>query len=84
MGVLQAGDNFDFPKEAVGSERADYFRPKHLDRDLARMLQVPGEVDRGHAAATQLALDRIAVGEARAQQGQRFSCVAHKSFHRSH
>ena len=36
-----------------------------LMRDLAVVLQVLGEVDRGHAALAQLALDAVAVGEGR-------------------
>ena len=38
-----------------------------LDRDLAGVLDVLGEVDGGHAALAQLALEAIAVGEGSAQ-----------------
>jgi hypothetical protein len=37
--------------------------PQDLDRDLATLLQVLGEMDGGHAALAQRTLDAIAVGE---------------------
>ena len=37
---------------------------EHLDRDLAVVLEVLGEVDRGHAAPAELALDPVAVRQA--------------------
>jgi hypothetical protein len=61
VGVLQAGDDFNFLEEPVGAECADDLRPKHFDRDLTRMLQVLREIDGGHAAPPELALDRVAV-----------------------
>ena len=64
MGVLQAGGELDFLEEAVGAERAGDLGPEHLERDLAGMLEVLREVDGRHAAATDLALDRVAVGRA--------------------
>ena len=38
-------------------------RPQHLHRDLAVVLEVLGEVDRGHAPLAQLPLEAVAVGE---------------------
>ena len=43
--------------------------PEHLDGDLAVVLEVVGEVDRGHAARAELALDAVAVREGGAQSG---------------
>ena len=37
---------------------------QHLDRHLAAVPEVLGEVDRGHAAVAEFALDAVAVGEA--------------------
>ena len=34
-----------------------------LDGDLAAVLEVLGEIDRGHAALAQLALEAIAIGD---------------------
>src|SRR4029077_4204437 len=39
--------------------------PQHLDRDLAAVAEVLGDVHRGHAAAAQLTVDRVAVAEGR-------------------
>ena len=37
--------------------------PEHLDRHLAAVPEVVGQVDRGHPAAAELAEDGVAVGE---------------------
>ena len=36
---------------------------EHLDGDLAVVLEVVGEIDRGHAALAQLALDPVGIGQ---------------------
>jgi hypothetical protein len=36
---------------------------KNLDRDLAVVLQVFGQVDRGHAATADFTRDGVAIGE---------------------
>ena len=53
----------DFLQEPVAPDRGRELRPQDLDRDLAIVLQVVGQVDRGHAALAQLPLDPVAVGE---------------------
>ena len=40
-----------------------------LDGDLAAVLEVLGEVDGGHAALAELALEAVAVGEGRGEAG---------------
>jgi len=35
---------------------------QHLERDCAIVLAVLGEIDRGHAAATELTLDLVLIG----------------------
>jgi hypothetical protein len=57
MGVLQSGSESDFSLEPVWPEGRRQFRMKYLERDLSVMLQVVGEVNRGHAAPAELALD---------------------------
>jgi len=37
--------------------------PQHLERHLAIVLEILGEVDGGHPTRTELALDRVAIGE---------------------
>ena len=61
--MLQVGGGADFQQEAIGGQLRAYLRLEHLDRHLAVMLEVLGEVDRGHAAGAELPLDGVAVGE---------------------
>ena len=51
----------------LGAERGHQFRTEHLHRDLALVLDVLGEIHRGHAAATELPLQAVAVGEGRGE-----------------
>ena len=44
-------------------------RVEDLDRDLAAVLQVLGEVDGGHAALAELALEAVAVGQGGREPG---------------
>jgi hypothetical protein len=57
----------DLAEEAVGTEDGGQLGPKDLEGDRAVVLEVLGEIDRGHAAAAQLALERVAIGEGRGQ-----------------
>src|SRR5512134_3913952 len=61
VGVRQAGCNLDLAQEALGAECGGELGPKHLQGDRTTVLEVLGEIDRGHAPAAQLALDRVAV-----------------------
>ena len=63
MGVLQAGGGLDLALEALGAEGRAQLGPQDLQRDPAVVLQVFGEVDRGHPAAAELALDPVALGQ---------------------
>ena len=63
MRVLQVGDGPDLAQESLGADHGRQLRPQHLDRDLAIVLEVLGEVHRRHAALAQLPLDAVAVGE---------------------
>ncbi len=67
MRVLQIGRRLDLGQEPLGADHRGEFRPQHLERDLAVVLQVLGEVDSGHAAVAKLPLDGVAVGEGGAQ-----------------
>ncbi len=67
--MLQRCRGLDLDHEPLGSEHRGEFGLQDLDRDLAVVLQVLGEVDRGHSARTEFALDAIAVGEGRRQAG---------------
>src|SRR2546430_12397966 len=50
--VVQVGRDADFAEETLGRQRDAEFRSEHLDRDIPVVLQVPGEVDQRHPAAT--------------------------------
>ncbi len=63
VGVLQVGDGLDLTQEPLGADDGRELGAQHLDGDLAVVLEVVGEVDGGHAALAELALDRVAVGQ---------------------
>ena len=53
----------DLADEALGAEGRGELGAEHLDGDLAVVLQVVGEVDGGHAALAELALDAVGGAE---------------------
>ena len=61
--MLQVRRGLDLRRKRSAPIDGGEFGPQHLDRDLAVVLEVLREVDRGHAAGTELALERVAVGE---------------------
>ena len=56
--MLQPGGDLDLAEEAIAADRGGELGPQHLDRHLPVVPQVLGQIDRGHAAAAQLALER--------------------------
>ena len=56
--VLQLRGDLDFAEEARRPQRGGEILAQHLDRHLAMMLEVLGEIDRRHPALAELALDR--------------------------
>jgi hypothetical protein len=71
VGMLQPGGEADLPLESLGPERGGQLRQQDLERHRTVVLEVPNQVDHGHAAPPELALERIAVGESRLEQGRR-------------
>ena len=63
VGVIQPGGDLDLTQKPVGPEGRRQLGAEHLDRHLTVMLDVAREIDRRHAAPSQLALDGIAAGE---------------------
>jgi hypothetical protein len=61
--VLQVGGDLDLLEEPLGADHGGQFRPQHLERDLAVVLDVVRQVHRRHAALAQLALDDVAIGD---------------------
>ena len=65
--VLEPGGEVDLALEALGAERGGELGEQDLEGDRAVVAEVVGQVDDGHAAAAELALERVAVGEGVAQ-----------------
>ena len=63
VGVLEVGGEPDLAEEPVGADGGGELGPQGLDGDLAAVAQVFREVDRGHAAFADQALDLVAVAE---------------------
>jgi hypothetical protein len=61
----------DLPQEPLGAEGSGEPGPQDFDGDLTAVLAVFGQVDRRHAAATNLPLDHISVGEGGGEGGER-------------
>ena len=64
VGVLQPGGELDLALEPLGAERGGELGEEHLEGDRAVVPEVLGQVDRGHAAAAELALEPVAVRQA--------------------
>jgi predicted Zn-dependent protease len=67
---LQLGGELDLAIEALGPQALGQVRVQHLDSDFPVVLEVGGEIDRGHAAAPQLALDPVSTTESGLQAGE--------------
>ena len=67
--MLQAGGQLDLAKEPLATERLRQIGTQHFDCDFAIVLVVVGEVDRGHPARSELALESIVIGERIGQGG---------------
>jgi hypothetical protein len=60
---------YDLANEGKGGQ----FGPQHLQRDLAVVPRILGEIDGGHAAFAETALDAVAIGEGRGEPIGAFS-----------
>ena len=67
--MRELGRDLDLAQEPLGAEGDGELGSQHLERHGAAELAVVGEVDRGHPALAQLALDRVAIGERGGQAG---------------
>ena len=72
--MLQVGGGLDLAQEPLGADDGGQLGPQHLERHLAVVLQVLGQVHRGHAARAELPLDAVAVGERRRRGGSVILC----------
>ena len=69
VGVREAGGDLDLAQEAFGSERLGELGPEHLEGYPALIAVVDRQVDDRHAAAAELALERVATAEAIREAG---------------
>jgi hypothetical protein len=65
VGVVELCGDSDFPEEPRGTQSRGEVQTHDLYRHLPVVLEVLGEVDGGHAAGAEAALDLVAVGEGR-------------------
>ena len=63
VGVLQPRRELDLTLKPLGTQAIGQLGAQHLERDRTVVAQVPGEVDRRHPAAAELALERVAAGQ---------------------
>jgi hypothetical protein len=77
MPVIRRG--LDLAQEPLGADGVGQLGAQDLERDLAVVLDVVGEVDDSHAARAELALDAVVVRQGGVQGldrvGQRWSVV---------
>ncbi len=69
VGVLQVRGGLDLGEEALGADDRGQFGLEDLDGDLSVVLDVLGQVHRGHAAFAELPLDPVAIGQRGFQAG---------------
>ena len=75
MRMLQLGDDVDLAREPIGPHRGGELRAEDLESDLAAVLEVMGEIDRGHPAHADLALDAVTRTEG---GGNAFQLIGHR------
>ena len=68
--MLQRCRDRDLAQESLGADDGGQFRPQHLDGHAALVLQILREVDGGHAAGAEFALDAVAVSEGGGEVGE--------------
>jgi hypothetical protein len=67
VNMLETGLDLDLAEEALWSHRCGQVGSQDLDGNVAVMLQVLSEVDRGHATVADLSLNPVTVRECGAQ-----------------
>ena len=70
--MLQASRGADLILESAGTEHGTELGMEHFERDRTIVLEVVGEVDRGHAPAPECALELVPVGKAGLKAGLEF------------
>ena len=71
--MLQLGGDLDLTEESVGPEGGGKLGAQDLERHLAAVLEILGQVDRRHSALSQLTVEPVSVDESGAQSFQNVS-----------
>jgi hypothetical protein len=61
--VVEPGGEPDLPDKPLGAQRVRQLGMEDLQGDGAVVPDIAGQVDGGHAAAAELALEHVAVGQ---------------------
>ncbi len=67
--MAQPRRDLDLAEKAVGAYGVSELRIEHLERDLAAVANVLGEIDRRHPAAADLAFDPITAADRGDERG---------------
>ena len=68
--MLQVGRELDLGQEPLGPDHRGELGAEHLERHPPGMPDVLGQVDRGHAAGADLALEAVAVRQGGLESAQ--------------
>ena len=63
VGMLQVGRGLDLRQEALRAHDGGQLGLEDLERDLAVVLQIAGQIHEGHPALPQLSLEGVAAGQ---------------------
>jgi len=74
--MLEPGGKLDLPEKPLSAKRCGQFRVKNLEGHRSVVANVPRKIDRSHAPAAELPLDRVARLEIRLQS---LADVGHKA-----
>ncbi len=72
--VVEAGGDLDLAEKALRADGRGQLGAQDLDRHLSPVLEVAGVKDGCHAAAAELALERVAIGQ---RCGRRIESLRH-------
>jgi hypothetical protein len=61
--VLEPGGETDLAEKALSAQAGGDLRVQHLERHRPIVLEILRQVDRGHAAATELPLNPVSIGQ---------------------
>ena len=68
--MLEVGGNLDLTQKPQGPNRCSQLRAKNLDSNVSIMLEIAGKKDKGHPAAADFTVDRVASLEGRTEAAE--------------